>query len=57
MKDDNARPRLPRHAGWAAAEFNLVQAASHILIRCSTRRSTIRRATDFCKSECGMLPK
>src|SRR6202030_2616746 len=24
--------------------------SSHILIRCSTRRSTIRRATDFCKS-------
>src|SRR5580698_1548891 len=29
--------------------------SSHILIRCSTRRSTIRRATDFCKSECGMV--
>jgi hypothetical protein len=27
------------------------------LIRCSTCRSTIRRATDFSKSACGMLPK
>src|SRR6516164_5509712 len=27
------------------------------LIRCSTRRSTIRRATDFNSSACGMLPK
>jgi hypothetical protein len=27
------------------------------LIRCSTRRSTIRRATDFRSSACGMLPK
>ena len=31
--------------------------SSHILIRCSTRRSTIRRATDFINSACGMLPK
>src|SRR5271167_4417328 len=31
--------------------------SSHILIRCSTRRSTIRRATDFISSVCGMLPK
>src|SRR5262249_38944486 len=31
--------------------------SSHILIRCSTRRSTIRRATDFRRSACGMLPK
>ena len=31
--------------------------SSHILIRCSTRRSTTRRATDFRRSECGMLPK
>src|SRR5467141_3292297 len=30
--------------------------SSHILIRCSTRRSTTRRATDFRRSECGMLP-
>jgi hypothetical protein len=30
--------------------------SSHILIRCSTRRSTIRRATDLSSSECGMLP-
>src|SRR5580704_13295760 len=29
--------------------------SSHILIRCSTRRSTIRRDTDFCKSECYAL--
>ena len=28
---------------------------SDILIRCSTRRSTIRRATDFRSSACGML--
>jgi hypothetical protein len=31
--------------------------SSHILIRCSTRRSTIRRATDFNSSAWGMLPK
>jgi N4-bis(aminopropyl)spermidine synthase len=31
--------------------------SSHILIRCTTRRSTIRRATDFRRSVCGMLPK
>src|ERR1700746_3056784 len=31
--------------------------SSHILIRCSTRRSTTRRATDLRRSECGMLPK
>jgi ATP-dependent Lon protease len=31
--------------------------SSHILIRCSTRRSTIRRATDLRSSACGMLPK
>ena len=31
--------------------------SSHILMRCSTRRSTTRRATDFIKSACGMLPK
>src|ERR1700720_2250948 len=31
--------------------------SSHILIRCSTRRSTIRRATDFRRSACGILPK
>src|SRR4029077_8575457 len=31
--------------------------SSHILIRCSTRRSTTRRATDFRRSECGMLPR
>src|SRR5271167_1913643 len=31
--------------------------SSHILIRCSTRRSTIRRATDFRRSAWGMLPK
>src|SRR6516165_6159792 len=31
--------------------------SSHVLIRCSTRRSTIRRATDFSKSACGILPK
>src|ERR1700691_5394152 len=31
--------------------------SSHILIRCSTRRSTIRRATDFKSSAWGMLPK
>jgi len=31
--------------------------SSHILIRCSTRRSTIRRTTDFNSSACGMLPK
>src|SRR5947209_8289852 len=31
--------------------------SSHILIRCSTRRSTIRRATDFKRSAWGMLPK
>jgi ATP-dependent Lon protease len=31
--------------------------SSHILIRCSTRRSTIRRATDLRSSVCGMLPK
>ena len=31
--------------------------SSHILIRCSTRRSTIRRATDLRRSEWGMLPK
>src|SRR5258705_12231765 len=30
--------------------------SSHILIRCTTRRSTIRRATDFRRSVCGMLP-
>ena len=30
--------------------------SSHILIRCSTRRSTIRRATDFKSSAWGMLP-
>jgi hypothetical protein len=32
-------------------------AASHIVIRCSTRRSTMRRATNLRRSECGMLPK
>ena len=31
--------------------------SSHILIRCSTRRSTTRRATDFISSVWGMLPK
>ena len=31
--------------------------SSHILIRCSTRRSTIRRNTDFKSSAWGMLPK
>jgi transposase len=31
--------------------------SSHILTRCSTRRSTIRRATDFRSSAWGMLPK
>ena len=31
--------------------------SSHILIRCSTRRSTIRRDTDFKSSAWGMLPK
>ena len=31
--------------------------SSHILMRCNTRRSTIRRATDFSKSACGILPK
>src|SRR5262249_20823120 len=31
--------------------------SSHILIRCSTRRSTIRRATDLRSSACAMLPK
>ena len=31
--------------------------SSHILIRCSTRRSTTRRATDFSRSACEMLPK
>jgi hypothetical protein len=30
--------------------------SSHILIRCSTRRSTIRRDTDFKSSAWGMLP-
>src|SRR6266404_266578 len=30
--------------------------SSHILIRCSTRRSTIRRVTDFTNSAWGMLP-
>src|SRR5437868_7639726 len=31
--------------------------SSHILIRCSTRRSTTRRATDFISSVWGMLPR
>src|ERR1700738_1250820 len=31
--------------------------SSHILMRCSTRRSTIRRVTDFTSSAWGMLPK
>jgi hypothetical protein len=31
--------------------------SSHILIRCSTRRSTIRRVADFNSSAWGMLPK
>src|SRR5215831_5661989 len=31
--------------------------SSHILIRCSMRRSTIRRATDLRSSACAMLPK
>ena len=31
--------------------------SSHILIRCSTRGSTMRRASERIKSACGMLPK
>jgi hypothetical protein len=31
--------------------------SNHILIRCSSRRSTIRRATDCNNSAWGMLPK
>ena len=38
-------------------QFGLFDQSSHILIRCSTRRSTTRRATDLKRSECGMLPK
>lgn len=31
--------------------------SSYILIRCSTRRSTMRHASDCISSACGMLPK
>ena len=31
--------------------------SNHILIRCSTRRSTMRRASDFSKSAWGIDPK
>jgi hypothetical protein len=32
--------------------LDLAAHSSHILMRCSTRRSTIRRATDFSNSAC-----
>jgi hypothetical protein len=52
-------PRLHPHLGQVSGRQECGAAAhsSHILIRCSTRRSTIRRATDFSNSGCGMLPK
>ena len=54
-----AAPVVPglRRTFFLVGRFLLPGDSSHILIRCSTRRSTIRRATDFGRSVCGMLPK
>ena len=42
---------------WSHGSIEATAHSSHILIRCSTRRSTTRRATDFISSVWGMLPK
>ena len=66
-RDPRRRPRSPEPCGMPRrlsrasvvrvfrprSSVSSTGQSRHILIRCSTRRSTMRRATDLSKSECG----